>query len=237
VLVCVIGNFDPANPAHVELEPALRRAHTGGDVLEVRWVAPEAITEDGVLKHLTDADALIGAPGPIEDLGGYLDAVEFAREGGEPYLGVELGMDLAVVEFAKTVLVWPRAHSHEFDDAQREAVVTRMDPPPAPPGKQAPIVGALGVKFTKEGPLAQWYGAPSALEEHRTEWGVPPSVRNQLFRAGLKTVATDESGFLVRALQLADHPYFVLTSFVPWLGPAAKDAHPLFKPFLEAASG
>lgn len=234
MLVCVIGDFDSAEPSHAALEPALLRASEDGGGLETRWISPEAIAADGVLKHLSDADALIGAPGPVNSLDGYLDAVEFAREGEAPYLGIELGMDLAVVEFARTVLVMPRAHSHEFDDAQVEAVVTRLEAPLVGAGRRSELTGDLVVKFTKEGSLAGKYGAPSAVERHRTVWGVPPAIRNRLFRAGLKAAATDDSGFVVRAFEHAEHPFFVLTSFVPQLGPAAAGAHPLLRAFLAA---
>jgi CTP synthase len=233
VLVCVIGDFDPAEPSHAELEPALRRAHEDG-AFDVRWVSSDDVQADGVLKHLTDADALIGAPGPVASLDGYLDAVEFAREGEAPYLGIELGMDLAVVEFARTVLVMPRAHSNAFDPAHAEAVVTKLEPPLVGAGRRPALVGDLPVKFTKEGRLAEWYGASSSIESHRTEWGVPPAIRNKLFRAELKAAATDESGFVVRAFENARHPFFVLTSFVPQLSPAAAGAHPLFRAFLAA---
>jgi CTP synthase len=234
VLVCVIGDFDPAEPAHAELEPALKRAHDGGGAPEVRWISPDAIAADGVLKHLSDADALIGAPGPVGSIDGYLDAVEFAREGEAPYLGIELGMDLAVVEFARTVLVMARAHSNEFDPVHTDAVVTRLDPPMVGAGKRPPLVGDLTVKFTKEGRLTGCYGALTAVETHRTEWGVPPAVRNKLFRADLKAAATDETGFVSRAFEHARHPFFVLTSYVPQLSPAAAGGHPLFRAFLSA---
>jgi CTP synthase len=234
VRVCVIGDFDAANPAHAELEPALLRAAPPGAALEVAWVSPGAISEDGVLKHLSEADAIVGAPGPIEDVDGYLDAVEFAREGEAPYLGVELGLELAVVEFARTVLVMPRAHSVEFDDAKAGAVVTLLEAPPVAPGRRPALTGDLAVKFTKEGRLGGIYGAPTAVEPHRTAYGVPAAVRNQLFRAGMKTSATDETGFLVRALEHGEHPFFVLVSFVPQLGPAAAGTHPLFRAFLSA---
>lgn len=232
--VCVIGDFDPAEPSHFELEPALIRAAPPGATPEIVWVSPAAVSEDGVIRHLSDADVLIGAPGPLNDLDGYLDAVGFAREGAAPYLGIELGMDMAVVEFARTVLVMPRAHSLEFDDAKAEAVVTRLESPPIAPGRRPVLTGDLVVKFTKDGQLGARYGAASAVETHRTEWGVPAAVRQKLFRANLKTSATDETGFVVRAMELADHPFFTLVSFVPQLSPAAQGAHPLFKALLAA---
>lgn len=232
--VCVIGDFDVANVAHTELEPALIRAAPEGETLDVAWISPRLITEEGVLKHLSDADAILGPPGVVDDVGGFLDAVEFAREGEAPYLGIEAGMDLAVVEFAKTVLVMTRAHSHEYDDAKTDAVVTVLDPPPIAPGRRPVLLGELTVKFTKDGKLGSYYGKPTAVETHRSRYGVTPSVRNQLARAGLKTVATDETGFVVRALEHAEHPFFVLVAYVPHLGPAAAGVHPLLRAFLAA---
>lgn len=232
--VCVIGDFDPTDPAHFELEPALIRAAPAGTTLDVAWIPPSAVAEDGVLKHLSDADALIGAPGPVTEVDGYLDAVEFSREGEAPYLGIELGMDLAVVEFARRVLVMTNAHSHEFDDHKTGAVITKLEPPPVAPGKRPVLTGDLLVKFAKDGALRKHYGAETAVEPHRTPWGVSAAVRNQLFRAGLKSAATDQTGFVVRALEYADHPFFVLVSYVPHLGAAAASGHPLLRAFLAA---
>src|SRR5688500_14507181 len=77
VLVCVIGNFDPEDPGHATIARGLARAARSSAGLEVTWVAPEAISEDGVLDHLQNADGILGAPGPTQSVDGYLDAIEF----------------------------------------------------------------------------------------------------------------------------------------------------------------
>jgi CTP synthase len=231
--VCVIGEFDEANPAHTELEPAMRRAAAAAD-LEILWIAPVDVAESGVLKTLGDADGVVGAPGPVTNVAGYLEAIEFAREGEAPYLGIETGMDLAVVEFARTVLVMPNAHSLEFDEHVTGAVVTPIEPPPVAPGKRPVLTGDLVVKFTKDGRFSDYYGAPTSIETCRTSYGVPPATRNMLFREGLKTAAVDETGFVVRALELVDHAFFALTSYAPHLSPQKNGVHPLLRAFFDA---
>jgi CTP synthase len=234
VLVCVIGNFDPEDPGHSTVEPGLHRAASSANDLQVTWVSPESIVEDGVLDHLQDADAMFGAPGPTQAPDGYVDAIEFAREGQVPYLGCELGMDLAVVEFARRILTLPTAHSNEFDPEPRDAVVVELTPPELIKGKPTEIFGNQLVRFTKEGRLKGWMGAETGREEHRGRFGVNSKFKTPIVRAGLKIAATDETQLLVRALELADHPFFVLTSFAPQLRAENAGAHPLLKAFLDA---
>lgn len=235
MLVCVIGNFDPEDPGHSTVEPGLRRAAPSASGLEVTWVAPESIVEDGVLDHLQDADAIFGAPGPTQAPDGYVDAIEFAREGQLPYFGCELGMDLAVVEFARRILTLPNAHSNEFDPEPRDAVVIELTPPELVKGKPTEIFGDQLVRFTKEGRIKTWMGAETGREEHRSRFAVNPKFKAPLLRAGLKIAATDETQLVVRALELAEHPFFVLTSFAPQVRPESAGPHPVLAAFLDAA--
>jgi CTP synthase len=235
VLLCVIGNFDPEDPGHTTIVPALERA--AGTALkqdEIQWVTPESLVEDGVLDHLQNADAIIGAPGPTAEPDGYLDAIEFAREGGLPYFGCELGMDLAVVEFARTVLTLATAHSTEHDPLLRDAVVIQLTPPELIKGKPVDIFGEQLVRFTKEGRLRDLMKAETGREQHRNKFGVNTKFKTQLLRAGLKISATDETSLVVRALELTAHPFFVLTSFAPQLRPESAGPHPILQAFLKA---
>jgi CTP synthase len=234
VLVCVIGNFDPEDPGHATIAPGLELASGGSPDLDVRWVTPESISEDGVLDHLQEADAVFGAPGPTRAHDGYIDAIEFAREGGLPYLGCELGMDLGVVEFARRVLTIATAHSTEFDPALRDAVIIELVPPELIKGKPTEIFGEQTVRLAKDSRMRTWLKADTIREEHRARYGVNPQHKVPLTRAGLKIAATDETQLLVRALELSSHPFFVLTSFAPQLRPDSAGAHPLFVEFLKA---
>jgi CTP synthase len=234
VLVCVIGSFDPEDPGHSTIAPGLSRAADPASGLEVKWISPEQIVEDGVLDHLQHADAVFGAPGPTQAPDGFVDAIEFAREGQLPYLGCELGMDLAVVEFARRILTLPTAHSTEFDREPREAVVVELVPPELIKGKPVGIFGNQVVRYTKEGRLKGWMGGDTSREEHRSHFAVNTKFKNQLVRAGLKIAATDETQLVIRALELAEHPFYVLTSFAPQLRPEDEGPHPLLAAFLDA---
>jgi CTP synthase len=231
----VIGNFDPEDPGHSTIAPGLERARARSSApIEVTWVAPEAIRDEGVLDHLQNADAIFGAPGPTEAVDGYLDAIEFAREGGLPYFGCELGMELAVVEFARTVLTLANAHSTEFDPALRDAVIVELVPPELIKGKPIDIFGDQVVRFTKDCRLREWMQADTGREEHRARFGVNAKFKNQFVRAGMKIAATDETQLVVRALELTGHPFFVLTSFAPQLRPEKSGPHPIFREFVKA---
>lgn len=234
MLVCVIGNFDPEDPGHAAIAPGLERASGGSSDLDVRWVTPESISEDGVLSHLQDADAVFGAPGPINAPDGYLDAIEFAREGGLPYFGCELGMDLGAVEFARRVLTIATAHSTEFESALRDAVIIELVAPEVIKGKPTEIFGDLTVRLAKDSKLRGWLKSDTVREEHRSRYGLQAQYKTPFTRAGMKIAATDETQLLVRALELTGHPFFVLTSFAPQLRPESAGAHPVFVEFLKA---
>jgi CTP synthase len=238
VRVCVIGNFRPEDPGHATIASALLLAAPNGvSVDDIEWIAPETLVEDGVIDHLKDADGIVGAPGPTEAPDGYLDAIEFAREGQVPYFGCELGMDLAVVEFARTVLSIATAHSTEFDPMLRDAVIVELVAPELIKGKPIEIFGELMVKFSKEARLRDWMKADASREEHRAMFGVNSKYKTQLTRAGLKVAATDDTQLLVRAIELADHPFFVLTSFAPQLRPETAGPHPILQAFINSIVG
>jgi len=234
VRVCVIGSFDPEDPGHAAVAPGLQRAAGAGSDLEVLWVDPVAIQDEGVLDHLQDADGIFGAPGPTEAPDGYLDAIEFAREGELPYLGCELGMDLGVVEFARRILTLANAHSTEFDPALRDAVIVELVPPELIKGKPSNIFGEQVVRLTKESRLRTWCQSDAVREQHRDRYGLNQQYKSPLTRAGMKIAATDETQLVVRALELADHPFFVLTSYAPQLRAEQAGAHPLIRAFLKA---
>jgi CTP synthase len=234
----VIGSFDSEDPGHATLVPSLMRAGGGSaKVADVTWIEPETLVEDGVLDHLQNADGIVGAPGPTQAPDGYLDAIEFAREGGVPYLGSELGMELAVVEFARRVMTLATAHSTEFDPALRDAVVVELQPPELIKGKPVDIFGVQNVRYTRESRLREWMKADVGREEHRSRYGVNAKYKNQLIRAGMRVSATDETQLVVRALELAEHPFFVLTSFAPQLRPEQAGPHPILQQFVKAMAG
>jgi CTP synthase len=216
------------------IESGLRRAARPGADLAVSWVSPDEIQEDGVLDHLQNADGILGAPGPVQSPDGYIDAVEFAREGSRPYLGCEVGMDLGVVEFARRILTIANAHSTEFEPALRDAVIIELVPPELIKGKPTNIFGEQLVRYTKDARLKDWLQADTSREEHRARYGLNQQYKNQLVRAGLKIAATDETQLVVRALEFTGHPFFVLTSFSPHLRSEKAGPHPILREFLKA---
>ena len=160
-----------------------RRSH----VDDVEWIAPESLVEDGVIDHLKDADAIFGAPGPTQAPDGYLDAIEFAREGQLPYFGCELGMDLAVVEFARTVLSSrPRTAPSSIRCSATRSSSSSIAPELIK-GKPIEIFGEQMVRFTKEARLRDWMKADGRREEHRAQFGVNSKYKTQLTRAGLRS--------------------------------------------------
>ncbi len=235
--VCVIGEPDSEDPGLAMVEPALAAAASPTDKLEVVWISPATLSEEGVLDHLGDADAIFGPPGPTDAPDGYVDAIEFAREGQLPYFGCELGMDLAIVEFARRVLTLPGAHSIEFDDTPRDTVVVELTPPELVRGRPAEIFGDLVVKYVKDARMRGWIGADTSREVHRARYTISQKHKNPVARAGFKFAATDETQLVVRALELTGHPFFVVTSFAPHLRAPDLGPHPILKAFVDAAGG
>ena len=245
ITVALVGKYVDLPDAYLSVTEALRAGGFANDArVSLRWVASdECATADGAARHLGDVDAIC-VPGGfgVRGIDGKVGALRFARERGIPTLGLCLGLQCMVMEYARTVLGLAGANSAEFDESSPHPVIATM-------ADQRDVVSGdrdmggtmrLGLYPAKlaDGSLVQeLYGAPYAEERHRHRYEVNNSYRGQLEERGMWFSGTSPDGRLVEFVELPRdvHPYYVATQAHPEFRSRPTRAHPLFSGLVAAA--
>ncbi|MDX1698916.1 MAG: CTP synthase, partial [Thiohalobacterales bacterium] len=220
--------------------------HTLTDV-NIRYVDSESIETRGT-GVLEGADAIL-VPGGFGERGveGKIEAVRYAREHNIPYLGICLGMQVAVIEFARHVAGLEKAHSTEFSRATPHPVIAlitewqREDGGRELRSEDSDLGGTmrLGGQTCRlvDGSLARrLYGRDEIVERHRHRYEFNNQYREQLQAAGLVLSGISADGQLVEVVEISDHPWFFACQFHPEFTSSPRDGHPLFTGFVNAAN-
>lgn len=194
----------------------------------VRWLATNELADSGP-DLLSDAIAVWCAPGgPYRSLPGALEGIRWARERAVPFLGTCAGFQHAVIEFARNVLGHESASHAEYDDPAGESDMFIDE-------LLCALVGqTMSVKLVDQ-QLLDMYGLSTPVERYYCRFGLHPRWRDPLDRAGLRVAGVDTVDGDVRIMRLADHPFFVLTLFVPQTSSTPSAPHPLVTAYIETA--
>jgi CTP synthase len=211
-------------------------AHHGAKV-DLRWVDSERLTDDEALAQLAECDGIL-IPGGfgVRGIEGKIRAAQLARENGIPFLGICLGMQIAVAEFARHVAGMEGANSTEFDPETPFPVVDLL-----PEQKEVRDIGGtmrLGADPVKlhDGTRArEVYDEPVIYERHRHRYEVNNHLRKRLEQAGLVCSGTSPDERLVEVVELPDHPFFVASQFHPEFKSRPLRPQPLFRDFVGAS--
>ncbi len=237
VRIAIVGKYVHLPDAYLSLVEALGHAASrNGRRLEVQWVNAEEVTEENAAARLREAAGVV-VPGGFDARGveGKIAAIRYCREQGVPFLGLCLGLQCAVIEFARNVVGLERANSTEFDPTTPHPVIDLLQ-------EQREIIYKGGTMrlgaypcHLKPGTLAhRLYGAEEVQERHRHRWEVNNAYRALLEKHGMVFSGIYEEGDLVEILELPDHPYFVATQFHPEFKSRPLAPHPLFLGFVRA---
>jgi CTP synthase len=245
VTVALVGKYIDLPDAYLSVCEALRAGgfHHNTKV-NIRWVASDTCeTPAGAREHLADVDGIV-VPGGfgVRGIEGKLGALKFARENQLPALGLCLGLQCMVIEFARHVLGLAAASSSEFDPGTPDPVVATM-------AEQRAIVegggdlggtmrlGAYPAELAAESLVARAYGATRVSERHRHRYEVSNAYRERLEEAGLRVSGVSPDRELVEFVELdpAVHPYYVGTQAHPEFKSRPTRAHPLFAGLVGAA--
>jgi CTP synthase len=239
VRIAIAGKYVQLEDAYLSVSEALR--HSGflhGGQIEIDWVDTETLdTEEEAAERLADADGIL-VPGGFGGRGieGKIRAVQVARERKIPYLGVCLGMHVAVSEFARNVAGMPGANSTEFDIETEYPVIDLL-----PEQKEVTDLGGtmrLGadpIKLHPDTRTRELYDEAVVYERHRHRYEVSISLRKRLEAAGLVVSGTSPDERLVEVIELRDHPFFVASQFHPEFKSRPERPAPLFREFVAAA--
>ena len=188
--------------------------------------------------YLEDLDGIV-IPGGFGYRGveGKIQAVRYARENDVPLLGLCLGLQCAVIEFARTVLGMPEANSTEFDPSTPDPVIDLMSSQEEVEDKGGTMrLGLYAAKLAEGSRIRALYGKELVYERHRHRWEVNNRYRRDLENAGMRLAGLSPDDNLVEYIELIDHPYFVATQAHPEFRSRPDDPHPLFVGLIEAAA-
>ncbi|HLV18882.1 MAG TPA: CTP synthase [Pseudomonas sp.] len=247
VTIAMVGKYMELLDAYKSLIEALNHAGIQSRTkVNLRYIDSEDIENQGTgLLEGVDAILVPGGFG-LRGVEGKIQAVHYARENRIPYLGICLGMQVAVIEYARNVLGWSDANSTEFDKSSQHPVVglitewqdatgaveTRSDNSDLGGTMR---LGAQECRLEPGSKVAQAYGAELIEERHRHRYEVNNNLLPQLVEAGLKVTGRSADGALVEVVEAPNHPWFVACQFHPEFTSTPRDGHPLFSGFLNAA--
>jgi CTP synthase len=238
VTIGLVGKYVDLPDAYLSVVEALRHGALTNDVnLDLRWVPSDDM--DGLLAadHLEGLDGIV-VPGGfgIRGIEGKISAVRHARENGIPYLGLCLGLQCAVIEFARSRLGLGGANSAEFDPTSPHPVIDLMESQQDVADMGGTMRLGIYAAKLREGSLARrLYGEELIYERHRHRYEVNNRYRKDLEAAGLSLSGTSPDENLVEIVEIPAHPFFIASQFHPEFKSRPDHPHPLFAGFVEAA--
>jgi CTP synthase len=238
VTIGVVGKYQELQDAYKSIFEALDHGCIAHKLkLNLRKIASEDL-ESGKEDLLADIDGIL-IPGGFGNRGieGKIDAIRYARENGIPFFGICMGLQCAVIEFARNVCGLENANSKEIDPDSPHPVVCLMEEQKEVKDLGATMrLGAWDCKLDPESRVHKLYGQDQISERHRHRYEFNNAYRETLQKGGLRLAGTTPGGELVEIVELDDHPWFVGVQFHPEFKSQPFNPHPLFASFVEAAS-
>ena len=237
VKIGICGKYTELLDAYKSIREAFIHAGAENDTkVELKWIAAEDIEKDGTDAYLSNIDGLL-VPGGFGERGieGMVTAIRYAREKKLPYFGICLGMQTAIIEFARNVVGWKDANSSEFKKTAHNVIDIMPGQKTVKEKGGTMRLGAYICMLQKGSKAYQAYGTEVISERHRHRFEVNNKFRRKIAEAGMKFSGISPDGQLVEMSELPDHPWFVGCQFHPELKSRATKAHPLFREFVRAA--
>ncbi|NJN57909.1 MAG: CTP synthase [Leptolyngbyaceae cyanobacterium SL_5_9] len=236
--IAIVGKYVRLSDAYLSVVEALRHGAIamGGD-LNLRWVNSEELETHDAAEYLQDVDGVI-VPGGFGTRGinGKIAAVEYVRDRKIPFLGLCLGMQCSVIEWARHVVGLEDANSAEFDSESRNKVINLL------PEQQDVVdlggtmrLGLYACRITPNTLADRLYQEEVVYERHRHRYEFNNAYRNLFLESGYSISGASPDGRLVEIIELPSHPFFIATQFHPEFQSRPSKPHPLFRGFVEAA--
>ncbi len=236
--VALVGKYVQLSDAYLSVVEALGHAGIAGNCeVKLRWVNAEDIESDGVEQHLKDIGGIV-VPGGfgIRGVDGKVQAIEYARQRQIPFLGLCLGMQCAVIEWARNIAHLDRANSAEFDPDSPNPVINLL------PEQQDVVdlggtmrLGLYACRLSPNTLAFSLYQQEVVYERHRHRYEFNNAFRNLLVETGYVVSGTSPDGRLIEIIEYPKHPFFLATQFHPEFRSRPNNAHPLFLGFVKAS--
>lgn len=237
VTIGLVGKYVVLHDAYLSVAEALRHGGINcGAEVDIQWINSEEITRENAAEMLKECDGII-VPGGFGDRGieGMIESIRYARENKVPFFGICLGMQMAVVEYARNVLGFADANSTEFGDTQHPVIDIMEDQKTITEKGGTMRLGLYPCKLTEGTNSARVYGEPLIYERHRHRWEFNNAFRTQLQEAGLTIAGISPDERLVEIVEIKDHPWFVGVQFHPEFKSRPNKPQKLFADFIRAS--
>jgi CTP synthase len=239
IRIGLVGKYVELKDAYKSIAESFIHAGAANECkVQLEWIQSETLADEhhcaDVLREL---DAVLVAPGFGErGIEGKINAVRYVREHGIPFLGICLGMQMAVIEYARNVMGIQDAHSTEMEPHTSSPVISMMEEQKSITDKGGTMrLGAYTCKLKRDSLAHQIYGKTQISERHRHRYEFNNEYLEQFERAGLRPTGINPDTGLVEIVELTNHPWFVGVQFHPELKSTVMDPHPLFVKFVRAA--
>ena len=238
VNIALVGKYVELHDAYISVVEALKHGGLYNDSnVNIKWINAEDVTSETAEKLFDDTNGIL-VPGGFGDRGveGKIEAIRYARENNIPFLGICLGMQTAVIEFARNVLGYEGANSAEIDPDTKYPVIDLMkDQEDIEDLGGTMRLGSYPCKLDKDSKAYNSYKNELIHERHRHRYEFNNDFRKNIIEAGMSIVGTSPDGKLVEIVEVKDHPWFVATQFHPELKSRPNNPHPLFVGFINAS--
>ena len=237
VTVALVGKYTQLHDAYISVVEALKHGGVANHAaVHIKWVDSETVTKENVGEILGDVSGIL-VPGGFGSRGidGKIFAIQYARENNIPFLGLCLGMQLSIVEFARDVVGYTDAHSAELDPSTVHPVIHLMPDQNGIEDIGGTLrLGSYPCVLNKESKAYKLYGEETIHERHRHRYEVNNDYRNVLQENGMMLSGISPDGRIVEMIEIPSHPWFIATQAHPELKSRPNRPHPLFRGFIEA---
>ena len=238
VHIALVGKYVKLHDAYLSVKEALHHGGYETDAhVDIHWVESEDITPETAEDLFRGIDGII-VPGGFGGRGitGMIEAARYAREHDIPYFGICLGMQIAVIEFARNVLGYQDANSNEFDELSTHKVIDFMSGQNDDLDKGGTMrLGAYPFMITEGSLLETCYGTRMISERHRHRYEVNNAYRAEMQENGMRIAGTSPDGSLVESVEIPANRFFVGVQYHPEFKSRPNKAHPLFREFIRAS--
>ena len=238
ITIALVGKYVQLHDAYISVVEALKHGGISNHVtINIKWVDSETVTTENAEELFRDVNGIL-VPGGFGCRGieGKICAINFARTNKIPFLGLCLGMQLSIVEFARNVIGYNDAHSIELDSSTTHPVIALMPDQNGVEDIGGTLrLGSYPCILDKSSKAYELYGEETIHERHRHRYEVNNDYRSVLTEHGMKLSGLSPDGRIVEMCELPEHPFFVATQAHPELKSRPNRPHPLFKGFIRAA--
>ena len=238
VTIGLIGKYVELQDAYKSIAESFIHAGAQNECrVNIEWIHSESLTEENASSKIKNLDGVLVAPGFGErGIEGKLRAVKLVRENKIPFLGICLGMQMAVIEFARNVMKLKGAHSTEMDENSPYPIISLMEEQKKVTEKGGTMrLGSYQCKIKKESLAFEIYRKELISERHRHRWEFNNAYKEDLEKAGMRVSGLNPDNDLVEIVEIPTHPFFVGVQFHPELRSTVLEPHPLFVSFIKAA--